>query len=161
MSEEQKTYEALLEENKKLKSNLSGETRKNSELLNLNKRANDDLAKFKSIGETDSDIMRRLERIQEAYKAKEAQLETRYYARERALVAGIDYQLIADYPFDSKESVDAKVSALTQFMLDAKDKGVSERLMVGSKPRAGADLSYTPRTNNMDDAIAREMKNAF
>jgi chromosome segregation ATPase len=96
------------------------------------------LNKYRAMGDEHT-LIQRIQRAEEAFKAKEAELETRYYARERALVAGIDYSLIEDYPFQDAAAVDAKIAALSTFIQDAKQRGVNEKLLSAPKPMAGGE----------------------
>jgi hypothetical protein len=137
-----KSNEELVEEVKRVKSAQAGSDKRVQELMTKNKDINEELRRFKAIGDSSGDILKRVDRIEKAYKEKEQQLETRYYARERALVAGVDWELIADFPFDSREAVDAKVSALTRFATDAAQREVSSMMIASTKPKAGAEVSY-------------------
>jgi len=95
------------------------------------------LAKMSAYAGGEAAILSRLDRIEKAYADKQAQLEIQFYAKEKALVSGIDFGLLDGFTFKDRAAVDAKVAALSQYIEDVSKDRINEKLKGGRQPMAG------------------------
>jgi hypothetical protein len=110
-----------------------------------------ELAKLKAVGGTEEAIKARLDTIERKAAERVRKAELGFYARSKAVEAGVDYELFRDMPFEDEAQVDKHLAKLATF-IEAKKQVELERLLSSSpKPKTGV----TERPYPVDAVSAR------
>ena len=106
-------------------------------------------------GQSEAQILARLDGIQKAYAARGRKLELSFYAKSKALDAGIDYELISDIDFSDEPAIEHKVAQIAEAVTAGSLSELDKRLSMSSKPQASG---YTPARSPFQDVIDETMK---
>lgn len=107
-------------------------------------------------GQSEAQILARLDAIQKGYAARERKLELAFYAKSKALDSGIDYALISDIDFKDEPAIERKVSQIAQAVTAQSLDELDRRLMQSTPPRAGN--GSRPRATPLDGIVSHAMQ---
>ena len=96
---------------------------------------------------TEAELMARLAKVEETYKAKERKLSLDYYARAKALEVGVEYSLLEGFDFKDEIQVEAKLAKLSEYTKAQADAQVNARLVASPPPMAGANIKNALRSD--------------
>lgn len=158
---ENETVESIRKKYESAVSSQAGSDRKVQEQAALIKNLQAELTKLEELG-NEKQVVARIEAIEAGYAKKLRQAELGYYARAKALEAGVSFDLIEAVPFQDEIQVDTHLAKLAAFVEQRNVAAVNDRLMTSAKPMAGGSGANPKRPDSIQAAIAevvgRELK---
>jgi hypothetical protein len=101
------------------------------------KSLNEKIAQLEST--SDTELHKRLDRLEGALQRKQRDLELQFYARGRAREENLDATLLDGYQFEDEAQIDAKITALADAMEISKRDERTQLLKQSYVPRSGGD----------------------
>ena len=105
-------------------------------------------------GESEASILSRLDKIQQAYAAKERGLELKFYAKAKCLDASIDFALISDIEFRDEPAIERKIAQFAEMVTARSLEELDARLRLSTPPRAG-NPSIGSKPTALDSIIGK------
>ena len=130
--------------------------RQNRELRKKNAELEAQLLK----GGSEAQLLARLDKIERAAAARARALEVQFYARSKALEAGIPYEVLADLDLPDEPAVERKISQITSAVEAATLAGVEKKLGSSPKPQAGQSIreALEPEPDRLAAKVAKELR---